>query len=162
MRRFIIVAAIAFGAYYLYQNFAAPRAPQGPGPATTQNSPINVDGNPLGNSRTTPSTPNATADVSGSWNYTLQMPDGQTSGTLTLWGTPDDLQGMMSNVIRPDESESLENVRLSGTNLSFQIPSQDFGTISFTSVIRGQSMNGSMNVSGMEPFAFKANAAAIP
>ncbi len=144
------MAALVFGAYYLYQNFAASRTPYGNDPATTQNNPVDIGNSPFGEEMS------GADDVSGSWTYTLQMPDGQTSGTLTLWGPSNDLQGMMSNVVRASESETLANVRMSGSDITFQIPSQEFGTITFNAVILGQSMNGTMNVSGMNPISFKA------
>lgn len=156
MRRILIMGALVFGAYYLYQSFAGSRAAPSADAPSSQQRPTGIDATPFGEEMTGPSGQSGQSDISGSWAYTLRMPDGQISGTLTLWGPPNEMQGMMSNVIRADDSETLANIRASGPNVSFQIPSREFGTITFNATVRGGAMEGTMNVSGRDPFSFRA------
>ena len=89
------------------------------------------------------------ANPVGVWSYVISTPMGEFDGTLTLEGSPDDLRGSLTSSQSPGATE-LRNVVLDGNELSFTFEIPDGpGTLTFTVVITGDEMEGSVNVPGM-------------
>ncbi len=89
-----------------------------------------------------------TGDVSavlGTWSYTLETPQGDRSGTLTLEGDQSGLSGTLVNA--EGDSQELESISFDGTALSFTVSSPQ-GTISATVTVEGDTFEGSVSVGG--------------
>jgi len=88
-----------------------------------------------------------TGDVSavlGTWEYTLETPRGDQTGTLTLEGDASSLEGTITS---QGESEPVESVSFDGTTLSFTISSPQ-GSVSVSVTVEGETFEGSASVGG--------------
>lgn len=94
------------------------------------------------------------ANPVGVWNYTVSTPQGEIGGTLTLSGEPDALEGTITSEMGNEEAD-LENIELDGARLSFAFDAGDPGRVSVTATIRGDEMEGSLDVPefGSAPFS---------
>lgn len=93
-----------------------------------------------------------TANPAGEWRFTVSTPQGEIGGTIEILGEPGDLEGTIVTDMSPDESD-LEDVELNGTTLTFSFDSGQNGIISATATIRGNEMDGTLDV---------PNAGAVP
>lgn len=83
-----------------------------------------------------------TGDVSavlGTWSYTLETPQGDLDGTLTLEGDESGLEGTFSGP--QGEEEDLRSISFDGTTLSFSVSSPQ-GTISITVSVEEDTFEG--------------------
>jgi hypothetical protein len=87
-----------------------------------------------------------TGDVSavlGTWSYTVESPQGELTGTLTLEGDQSSLSGTF--VGPQGESSELESVSFDGTTLSFTVSTPQ-GTASVTVTVEGETFEGTASV----------------
>jgi hypothetical protein len=83
-----------------------------------------------------------TADVSavvGTWAYTLETPQGDLEGTITIEGDQSGLEGTFTGP--RGEGEDLQNISFDGTTLSFSVSSPQ-GTISISVTVEGDTFEG--------------------
>ncbi len=83
-----------------------------------------------------------TADVSavvGTWSYTLETPQGDLEGTLTIEGDQSGLEGTFTGP--RGQEEDLQSVSFDGTSLSFSVSSPQ-GTISISVTVEGDTFEG--------------------
>ena len=92
------------------------------------------------------------ANPAGEWSYTISTPQGEFGGIIEITGEPGDLEGTITSDMSPDESE-LEDISLNGSTLTFSFDSGQNGVISATATLRGNEMEGTLDV---------PNAGAIP
>ena len=90
-----------------------------------------------------------TGDVSavlGTWSYTLETPQGEFSGTITLEGDQSGLEGTFGG---PEgEEQALESISFDGTTLSFTVPSDQGSPLSVSVTVDGDTFEGSATVRG--------------
>ena len=84
--------------------------------------------------------------VLGTWSYTLETPQGERSGTLTIEGDASGLEGTITNS-QGNESE-LESVSFDGTTLSFTITPEQGPSLSTTVTVEGDTFEGSVSTPG--------------
>jgi hypothetical protein len=90
-----------------------------------------------------------TGDVSkvlGTWSYTLQTPQGDLTGTLTIEGDQSGLEGTFTGP--RGESQEMQSISFDGTTLSFSISSPQGGTVSVTVTVEEGTFEGSASTSG--------------
>lgn len=83
-----------------------------------------------------------TADVSavvGTWSYTLETPQGDLEGTITIEGDQSGLEGSFTGP--RGEAEDLQSISFDGTTLSFSVSSPQ-GTISISVTVEGDTFEG--------------------
>jgi len=84
-----------------------------------------------------------TGDVSkvlGTWSYTLETPQGELSGELTIEGDQSSLSGTF--VGPQGEEQSLQTVSFDGTTLSFTVESPQAGSVSVSVTVEGETFEG--------------------
>jgi hypothetical protein len=90
-----------------------------------------------------------TGDVSavvGTWSYTLETPQGEFSGTITLEGDQSGLEGTFTG---PEgEEQALESISFDGTTLSFTVPSDQESSLSVSVTVEDGTFEGSASVQG--------------
>jgi len=80
----------------------------------------------------------------GTWEYTLETPRGDQTGTLTLEGDASSLEG---TITAQGESEPVESISFDGTTLSFTISSPQ-GSVSVSVTVEGDTFEGTASVGG--------------
>ncbi len=99
-------------------------------------------------------------EPAGTWRYTAAAPQGEAEGTLTLTGDPADLSGTIS---LPNGNEApLEDVRLDGATLTFDVDAGPMGTVSAEVAISGDEMQGTVDVPGQGEIPFTATRTSEP
>ncbi len=96
------------------------------------------------------STGSSAATAIGTWNVTIPTPQGETGGTLTITGTPGALGGTLAVDMMP-EAATLNDVVQEGETLTFSFNAGQFGLISVTATIDGDSLEGKLDVPDVEP-----------
>ena len=81
----------------------------------------------------------------GTWEIEISAPGGTQTGTLTLEGAPGNLSG---TIVTRGEEQTLEDVELSGSDLSFEFDGGQVGILSVTATIEGDTMEGLVTVPG--------------
>ena len=84
--------------------------------------------------------------VLGTWSYTLETPQGERSGTLSIEGDASGLEGTLTNS-QGDESE-LESISFDGTTLSFTVSPEQGPSLSTTVTVEGDTFEGSVSTPG--------------
>lgn len=116
-------------------------------PVTTAVEPIKTD-------------PNAVVKAEGTWNYTLESPQGG-SGTLVIKKDGDKYTGVITNS-RNNKETPLTSVTVSGNEINFSYD-VNFGgnaaSITSKAVIEGDTMKGSMSVGQFGSFPISAKRA---
>ncbi len=84
--------------------------------------------------------------VTGTWEYTLETPRGDRTGTLTLEGDQSELEGTLINS-QGDESE-LQSISFDGTTLSFTIQPEQGPSLSTTVTVEGDTFEGTVSTPG--------------
>lgn len=90
-----------------------------------------------------------TGDVSavvGTWSYTLESPQGDRTGTLTIEGDESGLVGSISSS-EGDEQE-IESISFDGTTLSFSIPTSRGPTLSVSVTVEENAFEGTVSTPG--------------
>ena len=94
------------------------------------------------------------ADPTGTWSFTVSIPDGDTedtgdevTGTLTLTGSPDDLSGTLTSAALTG-SATLEQIELDGSALTFSFDTDEYGRVEAALTLEGDSFEGTLDVSG--------------
>ncbi len=82
------------------------------------------------------------ANPVGTWSYTVETPQGAISGTLTITGSPGNLSGTITGAGQ-DEAR-LEDVELSGSQLSFAFDAGQFGRVTAEVTLDGDSLDGTL------------------
>lgn len=91
-------------------------------------------------------------DPVGSWTLEIPSPAGGTMGaTLVLTGTPDALAGTLNVDVMPGPA-TLENVVFDGGLLTFSFDGGQYGRISVTATLDGDTLDGTMDVPGAGGF----------
>jgi hypothetical protein len=88
-----------------------------------------------------------TGDVAalvGTWEYTLETPQGDRTGTLTFEGDASSLEG---TITAQGESEDVESISFDGTTLSFTLPSPQ-GSVSVSVTVEDDTFEGTASVGG--------------
>jgi hypothetical protein len=81
--------------------------------------------------------------VVGTWSYTLETPQGDFSGTLTLEG---DQSGLSGTFVGPQgESQDLSSVSFDGSTLSVTVSTPQ-GTLSLTVTVEGETFEGTASL----------------
>ena len=84
--------------------------------------------------------------VLGTWSYTLETPQGDRSGTLTIEG---DQSGLEGNIVNSQGTESdLESVSFDGSTLSFTVTPQQGPSLSVSVTVQGDTFEGSVSTPG--------------
>ena len=86
-----------------------------------------------------------TANPAGRWRYTVATPQGDVGGTIEITGEPGDLEGTITSDMNAEETD-LDDVALNGATLSFSFDSGQMGQISATATIRGNEMDGTLDI----------------
>ncbi len=84
--------------------------------------------------------------VLGTWSYTLETPQGDRSGTLTIEGDESGLEGTITNS-QGTESE-LESISFDGTTLSFTVSPAQGPSLSVTVTVEADAFEGSVSTPG--------------
>lgn len=85
-------------------------------------------------------------EPAGTWSFEVESPQGTFGGTLTVEGTPGALSGTITG---PDgEEQTLDDLELSGADLSFTFDGGQIGTLSVVATIEGDTMEGTVTVPG--------------
>ena len=83
--------------------------------------------------------------VVGTWSYTLETPQGEFGGTLTLEG---DQSGLDGTFVGPQgESQSINSVSFDGSTLSLTVSAPQ-GTLSLTVTVEGETFEGTASLGG--------------
>ena len=84
--------------------------------------------------------------VLGTWSYTLETPQGEFSGEITIEG---DQSGLDGTFVGPQGDEQpLQSVSFDGMTLSFAVDSPQGGTLSVSVTVEGETFDGSASASG--------------
>jgi imidazolonepropionase-like amidohydrolase len=84
--------------------------------------------------------------VLGTWSYTLETPQGEFSGEITIEG---DQSGLGGTFVGPQGDEQpLQSVSFDGMTLSFAVDSPQGGTLSVSVTVEGETFDGSASASG--------------
>ena len=84
--------------------------------------------------------------VVGTWSYTLETPQGELSGTITIEG---DASGLDGTFVGPrGEEQALQSISFDGTTLSFTVDSPQGGSVSVSATVEGETFEGSVSTSG--------------
>ncbi|MEF8866676.1 MAG: amidohydrolase family protein [Salinibacter sp.] len=84
--------------------------------------------------------------VLGTWSYTLETPQGDLSGEVTIEG---DESGLDGTFVGPQgDEQSLQSVSFDGTTLSFTVNSPQGGSVSVSVTVEGETFDGSASTSG--------------
>ena len=94
--------------------------------------------------KATPSDPNAVINPAGSWSFTVESPDGEVEGSLTISGSPGDLGGTITTPMGPDPIP-LDDVEIEGNLLTFSFSAGPMGTISAQITITDDDMEGTVS-----------------
>ncbi|WP_233993517.1 amidohydrolase family protein [Salinibacter altiplanensis] len=84
--------------------------------------------------------------VLGTWSYTLETPQGDLSGEVTIEGGPSGLDGTFTGP--QGDEQSLRSVSFDGTTLSFAVDSPQGGSVSVSATVEGDTFDGSASTSG--------------
>ncbi len=87
------------------------------------------------------------ARATGAWAYEVESPQGTVTGTITITGGEGALAGTISSEALGG-SIALTDVSLSGNALSFAFTAPQFGALSATVTIDGDSFSGTLTVPG--------------
>jgi len=111
--------------------------------------------------KTPPADPTAVVKADGSWNYTVESPQGG-EGTILINKEGDNYSGSITNK-RFNSTTTLKSVTVKGNELSFEydVTRQDGNTmsVSIKSIIAGDTLTGQMSVGQFGTFPIKANRA---
>ena len=99
--------------------------------------------------------PDAVVDAVGTWAVTATSPQGQSTGTMTLAGTPGALTGTL-RLADLGLNASLDDVQLKGNVLSFALTVPGAGRVPVTGVITGDAYEASADVPGMGAVPLRA------
>ena len=83
--------------------------------------------------------------VAGTWDYTLESPQGVYKGTLVFTETEDGLSGTVQSEDQSGETP-LQNVAFEGTTLSFSFENPEAGTLKAKVEVEGDAFDGTMEV----------------
>jgi len=84
--------------------------------------------------------------VVGTWSYTLETPQGEFSGEITIEG---DQSGLDGTFVGPQgDEQSLQSVSFDGTTLSFTVNSPQGGSVSVSVTVEGGTFDGTASTSG--------------
>ena len=97
----------------------------------------------------------AVVDAVGTWAVTATSPQGQSTGTMTLAGTPGALTGTLQ-VADLGLDAALDDVQLKGNVLSFALTVPGAGRVPVTGVITGRDYKASADVPGMGAVPLRA------
>ena len=81
--------------------------------------------------------------VAGTWDYTLESPQGVYKGTLVFTETEDGLRGTIESDEQSAET-SLQNVAFEGSTLSFSFENPEAGTLKAKVEVEGDAFDGTM------------------
>jgi len=84
--------------------------------------------------------------VVGTWEYTLETPRGERTGTITIEGDQSGLEGTLTNS-QGSESE-LQSVSFDGTTLSFTVQPSQGPSLSVTVTVEGDTFEGTVSTPG--------------
>ncbi|MFB6231341.1 MAG: amidohydrolase family protein [Salinibacter sp.] len=84
--------------------------------------------------------------VLGTWEYTLETPRGERTGTITIKGDQSGLEGTLVNS-QGDERE-LRSISFDGTTLSFTIKPPEGPSLSVTVTVKGDTFEGTVSTPG--------------
>jgi hypothetical protein len=84
--------------------------------------------------------------VVGTWEYTLETPRGERTGTLTIEGDQSGLEGTLTNS-QGDERE-LQSLSFDGTTLSFTVQPSRGPSLSVTVTVEGDTFDGTVSTPG--------------
>lgn len=111
--------------------------------------------------KTAPADPTAVVKVDGSWNYTVESPQGG-EGTIVINKEGDTYNGSITNK-RFNSTTQLKSVTVNGNELSFEyeVTRQDGNTmpVKVKSIIAGDAFSGEMSVGQFGTFPIKGNRA---
>jgi len=82
----------------------------------------------------------------GTWDWSVDSPDGVFTGTVTIEGAADALTGYMMSTEGGDEKLPLSDVMLDGDVLTFSFENPDYGVMKVKGTIDGDSMESMLNV----------------
>lgn len=84
--------------------------------------------------------------VVGTWSYTLETPQGDQSGTLTIEGDQSGLEGTL--VSGEGNEQEIESISFDGTTLSFTVPTSQGPSLSVTVTVEGDTFEGTVSTPG--------------
>jgi len=84
--------------------------------------------------------------VLGAWSYTVETPQGEIDGTITVEG---DASGLSGTFVGPQgEEQDLESISFDGTTLSFRVDSPQGNSVSVSVTIQGETFEGTVSTPG--------------
>ena len=97
--------------------------------------------------------PEAEVVVAGTWDYRLVFEGGIETGTMTITGEADALDG---TITVPDGTRDLENVTLEGNRLSFRVSETPFGAVEVSGLVTGDAYQAEITGPGAPPLTLSA------
>lgn len=98
--------------------------------------------------------PNAEANAIGTWSFEVSTPGGDQSGTFTLSGSNDALEGTLTS---EGEALPLSSVTLDGNALAFSFTTPDGPDVTVTGIITGDEFEGTADVGAFGAFPITAS-----
>lgn len=86
--------------------------------------------------------------LTGTWNYSLDTPQGVYTGVMTFAEIEDVLSGTITSDDQPDQTAVLEDLTFDNemSKLKFKFDGGEFGTLSVNSTQEGDNMSGTMTI----------------
>jgi imidazolonepropionase-like amidohydrolase len=97
--------------------------------------------------------PEAEVVVAGTWDYRLVHEGGVETGTMTITGEADTLDG---TITVPDGTRDLENVTLEGNRLSFRVSETPFGAVEVSGLVTGDTYQAEITGPGAPSLTLSA------
>ena len=85
----------------------------------------------------------------GTWDWSVDSPDGTFTGTVTVEGPADALTGYMTSDEGGDQKLPLSEVKLEGDILMFSFDNPDYGSMMVKGTIDGDKIDSMLNVVNM-------------
>lgn len=101
------------------------------------------------------------AAVVGAWEYTIESPQGELSGTITLEESGSGLDGTISSPTG-EEEEGLQSISFDGTSLSFSFDGGETGEVSVSVTVDGDTFDGSVSVAQFGSFPITGTRTGTP
>ncbi|GAB5521092.1 MAG: amidohydrolase family protein [Rhodothermales bacterium] len=97
----------------------------------------------------------------GAWAYSVASPNGEVGGTITISGSDGVYEGTIDSDMMSAPAD-LTNIEMDGNTLAFSFDSPQFGSLSATLTLSGDSFEGTLNVPQMGGMPISGNRTSGP